>query len=112
MPQLESISSSDLSFIYGTTLTSINEYWKNHSFDYMDFCWQSDAYIFNMLSRVSLVAHAVKNLHAAQETPVQSLNWEDSLEKGMATNSGILAFRIPRTEGPGRLHSTGSQSRT
>ena len=54
----------------------------------------------------------VKNLPAIQETHVQSLNWEDPLEKGMATLSGILAWRIPWTEEPGGLQSTGSQSQT
>ena len=39
-----------------------------------------------------------------QETQVQSLDWEDSLEKEMATHSSILAWRIPWTEEPGRLH--------
>ena len=48
----------------------------------------------------------VKNLPAMQETCVQSLGWEDSLEKGMATHSSILAWEIPWTEGPGRLQST------
>ena len=43
------------------------------------------------------------------ETWVQSLGWEDPLEKGMATHSSILAWRIPRTEEPGRLQSMGSQ---
>jgi len=37
----------------------------------------------------------VKNLPAMQETPVQTLGWEDPLEKGMATHSSILAWRIP-----------------
>ena len=41
--------------------------------------------------------------------PVQSLGWEDLLEKEMATHSSILAWRIPRMEEPGRLQSTGSQ---
>ena len=54
----------------------------------------------------------VKNLPAIQETHVHSLNWEDPLEKGMATLSGILAWRIPWTEEPGGLQSTGSQSQT
>ena len=44
-----------------------------------------------------------------QETRVQSLGWEDPLGKGMATHSSILAWRIPWTEGPGRLQSVGSQ---
>ena len=46
----------------------------------------------------SLVAQMVKNLPAVQETQVQSLGWEDSLEKEMATHSSILAWRIPQTE--------------
>ena len=44
-----------------------------------------------------------------QETPVQSLNQEDSLEEEMAAHSSILAWKIPRTEGPGGLQSMGSQ---
>ena len=51
----------------------------------------------------------VKNLLAMQETQVQSLGWEDALEKGMATHSSILAWRIPWTEEAGRLQSVGSQ---
>jgi len=47
----------------------------------------------------------VKNLPAVQETLVQSLGWEDTLEEGMATHSNILAWRIPWTEEPGRLQS-------
>ena len=46
----------------------------------------------------SLVAQMVKNLPAVQETRVQSLGWEDALEKGMATPSSILSWRIPWTE--------------
>ena len=44
-----------------------------------------------------------------RETWIRSLGWEDSLEKGMATHSSILAWRIPRTEEPGRLQFMGSQ---
>ena len=51
----------------------------------------------------------VKNLPAMQETWVQSLGWEDPLEKGMATHSSILAWRIPWTKEPGRLKSMGLQ---
>ena len=47
----------------------------------------------------------VKNLLAVQETQVQSLGWEDSLEKGMATHSSSLAWRIPWTEELGGLYS-------
>ena len=46
-----------------------------------------------------------KNLPAMKETRVQSLDQEDPLEKGMATHSSILAWRIPWTEGPGGLQS-------
>ena len=56
-----------------------------------------------------MVAQTVKNLPAMQETCVQTLSREDLLEKGMATHSNILAWRIPRTEEPGRLESMGSQ---
>ena len=47
--------------------------------------------------RASLVAQLVKNLPAMQETLVQSLTWEDPLEKGMATHSSILDWKIPWT---------------
>ena len=57
----------------------------------------------------SLVAQLVKNLPAVWETWVQSLGWEDLLEKGMATHSNILAWRIPRTVESGGLQSMGSQ---
>ena len=49
------------------------------------------------------MAQAVKNPPAMQETRVRSLGQEDSLEKGMATHSSILAWRIPWTEEPGGL---------
>ena len=51
-PQFKSINSSALSFLYSPTLTSIHDYWKNHSFDYMDLCWQNNVSDFNMLSRL------------------------------------------------------------
>ena len=54
----------------------------------------------------------VKNPPAIQETWVQSLGWEDSLEGGMETHSSILAWEIPRTVEPARLQSKRSQSRT
>ena len=50
----------------------------------------------------------VKNLPAMQETQVGSLSWEDPLEKGMATHSSILAWRIPWTEELGGLQFMGS----
>ena len=60
----------------------------------------------------SLVAQMVKNVPAMQETQVQSLSWEDTLEKGMATHSSILPWKIPWTEASGGLQSMGSQSWT
>ena len=61
------------------------------------------------MRNASLVAQRVKRLPAMQETWVQSLGREDPLEKEMATHSSILAWKIPRTEKPGRLQSMGSQ---
>jgi len=52
---------------------------------------------------------AVKNLPVLQETWVPSLDQEDPLEEEMATHSSILVREVPRTEGPGRLQSMGSQ---
>ena len=60
----------------------------------------------------SLVAQMVKNLPAMQETWIQSLSWEDPLEKGMAMHSSILAWRIPWTEEPDRIESMSLQSWT
>ena len=57
----------------------------------------------------SLVAQTGKNLPVMQETWVQTLGWEDPLEKGMATHSSVLAWRIPWTEEPGGLQSMGPQ---
>ena len=65
--------------------------------------------------RASLVAQTIKRLPAMRETWVQSLGWEDPLEKEMAPHSSTLAWEIPWTEEPGRpgrLQSMGSQSRT
>ena len=65
--------------------------------------------IFILIGDTSLVPQMVKNLPAMQETQVQSLGQEDAIEKGMATHSSILAWRIPWTEEPGELQSMGSQ---
>ena len=61
------------------------------------------------LSFCSLVAQTVKHLPTVQETWVQSLGWEDHLEKEMTTHSIILAWKIPQMEEPGRLQSMGLQ---
>ena len=60
-----------------------------------------------MKLRASLVSQSVKNLPAVQETWVQSLGWEDPLEKEMATHSSILAWEISWTEKHGGLQSMG-----
>ena len=60
-------------------------------------------------SWASLVAQMVKNLLAMWETWVRSLGLEDPLDKGMVTHSGIFAWRIPRTQEPGRLQFMRSQ---
>ena len=57
----------------------------------------------------SLVAQMVKNLTIMQETWIQSLGWEYPLQKGIATHSSILAWRIPWTEEPDELQFMGSQ---
>ena len=54
----------------------------------------------------------VKNIPAVWETQVQSPGWEDPLEKRMETHSGILAWRIPWTEEPGRLQFMGLQKKS
>ena len=64
---------------------------------------------FVLQDHTSLLAERVKNLPAMQETQVQSLGWEDPLEKEMGTHSSILAWKIPWTEEPGRLQSMGLQ---
>ena len=72
-----------------------------------DFYWSSRSIKFRMLlfpliifyalTWASLVAQLVKNLLAVQKTWIQSLSWENSLEKGMTTHPSILAWRIPWT---------------
>ena len=61
------------------------------------------------LSRLYFPGGSDENLPAMWKTHVQSLDWGDPLEKGMATQSSILAWRIPWTEEPGCLQSLGSQ---
>ena len=62
-----------------------------------------------MYLRYWLVAQMLKRLSIMWETQVQSLGWEDLLEKEMAIHSSTIAWKIPRTEEPGRLQSMGSQ---
>ena len=72
-------------------------------------CVPSLLFTWGQTMGASLVAQRLKHLPAVRETWVRSLGWEDLLEKGMATHSSILAWRIPWTEEPGGLQSTGSQ---
>ena len=72
-------------------------------------CLRSDISSFPVASWAPLVAQAVKRLSAMLETWVQSLGWEDLLEKEKAIHFSILAWRFPRTEEPGRLPFMGSQ---
>ena len=65
------------------------------------FIYDSTLSNYLLLAKASLVVQTVKNLSVMQETRVQSLGREDRLEKGMATHSSILAWRIPWTEEPG-----------
>ena len=62
-----------------------------------------------LLSQNEMVAQLVKNPPAMRETWIRSLGWDDPLEKGIATYSSVLAWRIPWTEEPGRLQFMGSQ---
>ena len=67
---------------------------------------------YQALPKTTLVAQMVKCLPAMQGTWVQSLGWEDPLEKEMVTHSSTLAWKIPWMEEPGRLQSMGLQSWT
>ena len=77
--------------------------WFSHSLDIQA------SLVAQRLKRLRLVAQRLKRLPAMWETWVQSLGQKDPLEKVMATHSSILAWRIPWTEEPGGLQSTGSQ---
>ena len=80
--------------------------------DYMNFCLiiKENKYgEFCPLLIYSLVAQMVKCLPTMREARVQSLGWEDLLEKEMVTHSSILARKITWMEEPGRLQSMGSQ---
>ena len=62
----------------------------------------------SVFSRGLSLRLGAKHLSATWETGIRSLGWEDPLEKEMATHSSILAWKIPRTEEPGRLRYIGS----
>ena len=72
--------------------------------NYISMCYMVRANLW-----ASLVAQLVNNPPAMRETWVCSLAWQDTLDEGIATQSSILAWEIPWTEGSGRLQSMGSQ---
>ena len=82
---------------------------ERHSKKEMEFGVRHSWISFIVPPLTSLGAQMVKYLPTMQETQVQSLGWEDHLEKEMATHSSILVWKIPRTEEPGRLQSMVSQ---
>ena len=59
--------------------------------------------IYSCSGAASMVAQMIRNLPAVKENQIRSLDWEDPLEKGMATHSSILAYRSPGTEEPDGL---------
>ena len=71
----------------------------------MENRWGNNGNSDRLYFLASLVAQKIKRLPAMQETWVQSLGQEDPLEKEMATHSSTIAWKIPRTDEPGRLHS-------
>ena len=102
---------SHYSFLWSRKTSQVSS--QSYHFHFLQYQFGSLIRIFNfLLILASLVAQTVKNLLSMQQTQVRSLGQEDPLEKGMATHSSILAWRIPWTEEPGRLQSMGSQSQT
>ena len=90
-------------------------YWMNNQFQNIR-SFTSTPMIFTIANTYTaltkltcFVAQTVKNLPAMQETWVWSLGWDGPLEKGKATHSSVLAWRISQTEEPGRLQCMGSQ---
>ena len=102
-----------IKFTFQTLLAcGVNTYlvlFKYPGFSYHPFKFTTLLHTPKLELSSSLIAQLVKKLHERQETQVGFLGWEDPLQKEMATHSGILAWRIPWTEEPGRLESMGSQ---
>ena len=105
-PPLTLAISCQMSYITGEKKTFSKIYISPHFFMFI-FVHVKNSFKYQMWA--SLVVQLVKNLPAMWETWVQSLDWEDALEEGMATHSSFLAWRIPRTEEPGGLQSMESQ---
>ena len=93
-----------LSFLYSPTLTSIHDYWKTIPLTRRTFVGKIMSLLLLLiccLGRTSLLAQPIKHLPTMQETWVQSLGWEDPLEKEVASHSNTFAWKIPWTEEPG-----------
>ena len=87
--------------------SSVHRVFQARMLEWVAVSYPMDRYRFNSSELASLVAQTVKSLPAMQKTQVQSLGQEDTMEKGMATHSSILAWRIPWTGKPDRLQSMG-----
>ena len=74
----------------------------NYGTSFLEELVHCQIYVCALVSWASLVAQTVKDLPAMQETRVQTLEWDDPLEKGMATRSSIPAWRVSWIEKPGR----------
>ena len=85
-------------------LSHVIFYWSH-----LPALWEKVFSLYYAKGGAFLVAQRIKHLPVMQKTWVQSLGWEDSLEKEMATHSSILAWRIPWTEEPSKLQSVGLQ---
>ena len=121
-----------LCFLYGPALTSVHDYWKDYSLDYVDICQQSDVFAFNTLSRF-VIAFLLKSKCLLNFLPAVTIHSDfgtqenkichcfyffpiylpftfyfHALEKEMATHSSVLAWRIPGMEEPDGLPSMGS----
>ena len=99
-PQFKSINSLALSLLYGPILTSVHDYWKNHSFDYMDFCRQSD---------VSAFSYAVWVCHSFSFKEQASSNFMEESKRGMmmhrrpgSLRASHLSFPWTLCEYPGK----------
>ena len=87
-PQFKSINSSVLSFLYSPTLTSIYGYWKKHSFDYTDSCWQVMYLLFNILSRL-VITFLPRNKHLLISWPLSlsAVNLEPKKMKSVTVST-------------------------
>ena len=106
--RLSFLLSSGNIYILETTGWNLEWFWIYNTFKFqvlIDICDMEKINFIWLERGTSLVAQMVKHLPTMQKTWVQSLGWEDLLEKEMATHSSILAWKIPRMEEPGRLQS-------